>query len=288
MTHTFALNYSTAFFGADPDRLLTVARCAERCGFDALYVPEHVVMYPGANIGGWEIPPTTPFPDPLDILTYVAAGTERLLLGTAVLLLPYYHPVTLANRLATIDVLSHGRMRRLTVGVGALPGEAAAVGVDYRTRGRRADEAIDVLRRLWAEDEQGATFHGEFFDFDNVFSYPKPLAEGGLPIHVAGSSPAAARRAGRSGDGWLPGGGLDEDEREALWKLVRTTAQEAGRDPDAIDYIRTGSTETSVEFVERLVSQGVTRILVNAPAGESDEQCAQLEEFADRFGLREG
>jgi alkanesulfonate monooxygenase SsuD/methylene tetrahydromethanopterin reductase-like flavin-dependent oxidoreductase (luciferase family) len=177
-------------------------------------------------------------------------------------------------------------MRLLTVGVGALPGEAGPVGVDYRTRGRRADEAIEVLRRLWAEDEAGATFKGEFFDFDTVFSYPKPLAEGGLPIHVAGSSPAAARRAGRSGDGWLPGGKLDEDGRKALWELVRATAQVAGRDPDAIAYTRTGSTETSTEYVERLVEQGVTRILVNAPAGEPDEQCAALEEFADRFGLR--
>lgn len=287
MTPTFALSYSTPFFGADPDRLATVARHAEQCGFDALYVPEHVAVYPGARLGAWEIPSSMPFPDPLDILTFVAARTERILLGTAVLLLPYHHPVTLAKRLATIDALSHGRMRLLTVGVGALPGEAAAVGVDYGTRGRRADEAIDVLRRLWAADEAGATFHGEFFNLENVFSYPKPLAQGGLPIHVGGSSPAAARRAGRRGDGWLPGGSLRDDERKALWDLVRTTASEAGRDPDAIAYTRMGSLEMSAEQIERLTQQGVTRILVGAPAGEPDEQCAQLTEFADRLGLVE-
>jgi alkanesulfonate monooxygenase SsuD/methylene tetrahydromethanopterin reductase-like flavin-dependent oxidoreductase (luciferase family) len=143
---TFALSYSTPLLGADPDRLVTVARHAEKCGFDALYVPEHVAIHSGAQLGSWAIPPTLPFPDPLEILTFVAASTERLLLGTAVLLLPYHHPVTLAKRLATIDVLSRGRMRLLTIGVGALPGEAAAVGVKYRTRGRRTDEAIDVLR----------------------------------------------------------------------------------------------------------------------------------------------
>src|SRR5947209_8880684 len=157
MIPTFALSYSTPFFGADPDRLVTVARHAEQCGFDALYVPEHVAVYPGARLGAWDIPPTLPFPDPLDILTFVAANTERLLLGTAVLLLPYHHPVTLAKRLATIDVLSRGRMRLFTVGVGALRGEAAAVGVDYGTRGRRADEAIEVLRRLWAGDQARRT-----------------------------------------------------------------------------------------------------------------------------------
>jgi alkanesulfonate monooxygenase SsuD/methylene tetrahydromethanopterin reductase-like flavin-dependent oxidoreductase (luciferase family) len=138
---------------------------------------------------------------------------------------------------------------------------------------------------LWAEDEAGATFHGEFFNLDNVFSYPKPLAAGGLPIHVGGSSEAAARRAGRAGDGWLPGGALSEDERQALWELVKSTAEAAGRDPGAIAYTRNGSLEMSPEAAERLAAQGVTRIVVSAPAGEPDEQCAQLVEFAERFGL---
>ena len=181
---TFALRYATPFFGADPNRLVAVARQAEESGFEAIYVPEHVALYPQAKIGGWEVPTDLPYPDPLDVLTFVAAHTQRLLLGTGVLLLPYHHPVTLAKRLATIDVLSGGRMRLLGIGVGLLPGEAAAVGVDYRTRGRRADEAIDVLRALWATDEDGATFHGEFFDLDQVYSYPKPLGGAGMPIHA--------------------------------------------------------------------------------------------------------
>jgi len=285
---SFALNYTTPFFGADPDRLVKVARQAEESGFEAIYVPEHVAIYPGAQIGAWQVPTDLPFPDPLDVLTFVAASTERLLLGTGVLLLPYHHPVTLAKRLATIDVLSGGRMRLLGIGVGALPGEAAAVGVDYRTRGRRADEAIDVMRALWAEDEGGATFHGEFYELDSIYSYPKPLAGSGLPIHIGGSSEAAARRAGRRGDGWLPGGSLTNDDRVALWELVKSTAQEAGRDPGAIEYTRMGSLETSPEEAERLGTEGVTRIIVAAPAGEPDEQCAQLADFAERFGLGKG
>jgi len=285
---SFALNYTTPFFGADPDRLVKVARQAEESGFEAIYVPEHVAIYPGAQIGAWQVPTDLPFPDPLDVLTFVAASTERLLLGTGVLLLPYHHPVTLAKRLATIDVLSGGRMRLLGIGVGALPGEAAAVGVDYRTRGRRADEAIDVMRSLWAEDEGGATFHGEFYELDSIYSYPKPLAGSGLPIHIGGSSEAAARRAGRRGDGWLPGGSLTNDDRVALWELVKSTAQEAGRDPGAIEYTRMGSLETSPEEAERLGTEGVTRIIVAAPAGEPDEQCAQLADFAERFGLGKG
>lgn len=287
---TFAVNYSTPFLGADPGRLVTVARQAEECGFEALYVPEHVAMYPGAQIGGWQVPVDLPFPDPLDVLTYVAASTERLLLGTGVLLLPYHHPVTLAKRLATIDVLSRGRMRLLTVGVGGLPGEAAAVGVDFTTRGRRADEAIEVMRRLWAEGDAGAAFHGEFFDLDDVFSHPKPLpgAVGGLPIHVGGGSGAAARRAGRRGDGWFPSGSLTDVGRQELWDLVRSTAEQAGRDPEAIAHTRMSSLEVSAESVERMAAQGVTRVVVGVPAGEPDEQCAQLVEFAARFGLGKG
>lgn len=285
---SFALNYATPFFGADPNRLVKVARQAEESGFEAIYVPEHVAIYPGAQIGAWQVPTDLPFPDPLDVLTFVAASTERLLLGTGVLLLPYHHPVTLAKRLATIDVLSGGRMRLLGIGVGALPGEAAAVGVDYRTRGRRTDEAIDVMRALWAEDEGGATFHGEFYELDSIHSYPKPLAGSGLPIHIGGSSEAAARRAGRRGDGWLPGGSLTNDDRTALWELVKSTAQEAGRDPGAIEYTRMGSLEMSPEEAERLGTEGVTRIIVAAPAGEPDEQCAQLADFAERFGLGKG
>ena len=132
-------------------------------------------------------------------------GHRAILLGTGVLLLPYHHPVALAKRLATLDVLSKGRMRLLTVGVGALPGEAMAGGVDFATRGRRADEAIDVLRLLWDGDENGVSFDGDFFSFTSLCSFPKPL--GGLPIHVGGCSPAAARRAGCAATAISPAAG---------------------------------------------------------------------------------
>src|SRR5919108_3055389 len=144
----FAVAYSTPYYGVDPEMLVGFAQHAEECGFEGLYLPEHVVLYRGATFGTAEMPTTLPYGDPLDMLAFVAAATERILLGTGVLLLPYHHPVVLAKRLATIDVLSRGRMRLLTVGVGTLPGEARATGVDFSTRGRRADEAIDVMRLL--------------------------------------------------------------------------------------------------------------------------------------------
>ena len=275
----FAVSYGTAAVGVDPDHLERYARHAEACGFEGLYVPEHVVLYPGATLGGYELPPSLPYADPLDLLAFVAATTERLLLGTAVLLLPLHHPVVLAKRLATIDVLSRGRMRLLTVGLGSLPGEAEALGVDYASRGRRADEAIDVLRLLWAGGAEGVGFHGEFFDFDRLASFPKPYEATTLPIHVGGSSPAAARRAGRLGDGFFPGGRLTPDQRRRRLESARAAAAEAGRDPGALEYTRWGSAALTREQADALAEEGVTRIVVGG-----DEE--DLTAFADRFGLR--
>ncbi len=204
----FGLAYNTAYHGTDPDHMTEAARHAEECGFESFYLSEHIVMYPGATLpGSVPLPPDLAVADPLTCLAYVAAATGTLLLGTGVLLLPYHQPVVLAKQLATIDLLSRGRMSLLTVGLGVLPGEAAAAGVDFTTRGRRADEAIDVLRLLWRGDAAGVSFSGEFFTLTGACSFPKPHGGRILPIHVGGSSMAAARRAGRRGDGYFPAAG---------------------------------------------------------------------------------
>ena len=277
----FGISYSTPFFGADPGTIAGFARDAEECGFESLYLPEHVALYRGAKIGPMELPPSLPYADPLECLSFVAAVTSRILLGTGVLLLPYHHPVVLAKRLATVDVLSGGRMRLLTVGVGALPGEARAAGVDFATRGRRTDEAIDVLRLLWAGGEEGASFAGEFFSFEGVSSFPKPVGVRALPIHVGGSSTAAARRAGRRGDGYFPGGALTADERRRQFELVRATTS----DPENLQYTRWGSLDMSTEDVEELARQGVTRIVVTPGTAEPAGRRAEMAAFAERFGL---
>jgi len=270
----FAVSYSTPHFVAEPTRLIDYARHAEDCGFEGLYLPEHIATQPGVRLGAMEFPADLPFADPLDCLAFVAAATSRLLLGTGVLLLPYHHPVVLAKRLATLDVLSGGRMRLLTVGVGALPHEAMAAGVDFGTRGRRADEAIDVLRLLWSGGP--VSYHGEFFDFTDLCSYPRPLAD--LPIHIGGSSMAAARRAAARGDGWFPGGMLPPDERARQLEVVRSSGR-------VHDYTRWGSIELTPEQVERYAQQGVTRLVVAPTTDDPAGQRAQLSAFAARFGL---
>ena len=279
----FGLSYNTGFLGTDPDLMVAAARTAEDRGFESCYVPEHIALYPGAGLGGAVIPADTPVADPLTCLAFVAAATERILLGTGVLLLPYHHPVALAKRLATLDVLSKGRMRLLTVGVGALPGEAAAGGVDFATRGRRADEAIDVLRLLWSGGEDGVSYDGEFFSFTSLCSYPKPLDR--LPIHVGGSSPAAARRAGQRGDGYFPGGRLTRAERDAQLELMRETARAAGRDPGALEVTRWGSIDMTADDVAAHAAQGTTRLVVGPSARDQAGQRDEISAFAGRLGL---
>jgi probable F420-dependent oxidoreductase len=281
----FGIIYNTGYYGTDPDRLIAIARHAEDCGFESFYVPEHIALYPGATLGSAPIPPSTPIADPLECLSFVAAATSRILLGTGVLLLPYHSPVVLAKRLSTIDLLSKGRMRLFTVGVGALPGEAQAAGVDFATRGRRADEALDVLRLLWGGDENGVSFAGEFFSFRDLCSFPKPSGPAGLPIHVGGSSRAAARRAGRRGDGYFAGGRLTPAERAEQIEVMRAAARDAGRDDGALEYTRWGSTGMTAGDVEDYAATGVTRLVLGAGSLDPGEQRAEISAFATRHGL---
>jgi alkanesulfonate monooxygenase SsuD/methylene tetrahydromethanopterin reductase-like flavin-dependent oxidoreductase (luciferase family) len=184
----FGTFYNTGYYGTDPGNLAAVAQHAEGCGFESFYVAEHIVLYPGAKAGPVEFPADLAFADPLECLSFIAARTERIVLGTGVLLLPYHHPVVLAKRLATIDVLSAGRMRLLTVGLGGLPGEAHAVG---------ADEAIEVLHLLWAGGKEGVSFTGEHFLSRICAASPSPTAPArcqSTSADRAGRRPAAPAR----------------------------------------------------------------------------------------------
>jgi len=281
----FGLFCNTAYYGADPDLMAATARHAEDCGFESFYVPEHIVMYPGAKAGAMSFPPDLAVADPLECLAYVAAVTSTLLLGTAVLLLPYHHPVVLAKRLATIDVLSRGRMSLLTVGLGTLPGEAAAAGVDFTTRGRRADEAIEVLRLLWGGDASGVSFRGEFFSLTEACSFPKPHGGRILPVHVGGSSLPAARRAGRFGEGFFPGGRLTPEQRAGQIAVMRAEAAAAGRDPAALEYTRWGQIDMTADDVQAQAKQGVTRLVVSPGSAELAGLKSEISSCARRLGL---
>jgi probable F420-dependent oxidoreductase len=220
---------------ATPEYAAGFAQLVEGLGFESVWPVEHVVMpasyssrYPYSADGRMPIPDAA-IPDPLIWNTFVAAVTQRLVLGTAMIILPQRNPVVLAKTVASLDVLSGGRMI-LGVGLGWMQEEAIAVGTDFSARGRRADEYIEAMRALWAQPV--ASFHGETVDFSDVQCNPRPGRK--IPIHVGGHSSAAARRAGRLGDGFLPiSAGPEELAR--LRTIVEDSAREAGRDPASIE-----------------------------------------------------
>lgn len=169
---------------------------AEERGLDSVWVNHHVlnVGYVEDRLGDG------PYHDALTVLTAAAVRTERVKLGSSVLVLPYLHPMVLAKSLATLDQLSGGRVIA-GVGVGSLPEENAALGVGYDDRGRFADESIEVMTALWTQAE--ASFVGEYFQLDQIKAAPKPVQDR-LPVWIGGSGAPAQRRAARFGSGWHP------------------------------------------------------------------------------------
>ena len=271
------------------------ARHAEDLGYESMVLAEHPLVigtyssrYPYGRSGRMPLSDNCPVPDPLDLLAFLAGCTTDLGLSTGVLILPAHHPVILAKRLATIDALSGGRVR-LGIGVGWMREELEACGSDFATRGRRADESIDVLRLLWSDSgDEGATFDGEFFRFANAHSFPKPARVGGIPIHVGGHSSGSVRRAARRGDGWYPLGIADEELSDAR-ALLRKEAADVGRDPDSIEMtISTAVPAVSAQTVERARAAGASRLVVAFLDGDLTEAKDQLSSMAELFGLEPG
>ncbi|MFD4467221.1 LLM class F420-dependent oxidoreductase [Rhodococcus sp. NPDC058505] len=255
---------------ADPERVLEFARTAERLGFDEISAVEHAVViantasdYPYSPTGKSHLPDDCPLPDPLELLSFVAGATTRLGLATGVLVAPNHNPVVLAKRLATLDRLSGGRTR-ICLGVGWMREEIEACGGDFTRRGRSTDEAIAVMRALWAGGADGASFAGEFHSFAGAYSFPKPLHDNRVPLYIGGHSAAAARRAGRLGDGFQPLG-LGGDDLAGAVATMRAAAADAGRDPSEVALVL-GATlprmdESKVEWARSL---GSDRILLSA------------------------
>jgi probable F420-dependent oxidoreductase len=264
------MKYAIAFANtgpfAHPEGATAIGRAAEEAGFESVWAVEHVVVpkdytspYPYSRDG--KMPGGSDFdiPDPLIWLTWVAAKTTTLKLGTGILILPQRNPVVLAKEVATLDVLSGGRVL-LGVGIGWLEEEFEVIGVPFADRARRTEEYIEAMRALWSQDLP--TFAGETVSFTDAISRPRPV-DRRVPVYIGGHSPAAARRAGRLGDGFFPAKG----DLPALIDEMRSAAAEAGRDPASIEVTWSGASvlgggEAAVDEVGRLAEQGVTRLIL--------------------------
>jgi probable F420-dependent oxidoreductase len=220
---------------ASRDALLTFAREAEQRNVASLWVSDHVVFprtttgdYPG---GRFPHPPDTAYLEPVALLAAAAVCTTRARIGASVFILGHRHPVVMAKMLATIDVLSNGRLT-CGMGVGWWKEELEILGVPFHARGRQADEILRALKELWTAGNP--KFDGEFFRFHDIGFAPKPVQKPHPPIWVGGDSPGAFRRVAALGDGWHATGKSPAELREAVARL-RATADAARRPFETIE-----------------------------------------------------
>ena len=210
----------------DAHGVVDLAVRAEELGYESVWASEHVfnVSYVYDRIGN------RPYYEPLTMLTYVAANTTSIGLGTSVLVLPYHNPIRLAKVAATLDVLSKGRLM-LGVGVGVIEEELEAMGSPFADRGAISDEAIAVMKELWTKEDP--RFQGKYHRFSGMKFTPKPVQKPHIPIVIGGTSRAAIRRAARSGTTWHPTALAPEALAEGM-DYLKEQAVKAGRDPSEI------------------------------------------------------
>jgi probable F420-dependent oxidoreductase len=277
-----------------PDEIAEAVAICEGLGVESVWAVEHVLTprhlrtaYPYTDDGELAGLNDAVLCDPVVWLTYAAAVSTTLRLGTGIMILPQRHPAYVAKEWATLDRLSGGRAM-LGVGVGWLAEEMEAVGVPFAERGRRTDEMIAAIRSLWAPEP--STFRGEWFRWDEMVCNPRPAEPGRVPIVVGGHSPAAARRAARLGDGFFWPGSLsrsihapgDDDALVELLGVLRAVCERSGRDPGEVE-LTVGAGGADAVALERLAVLGVDRVVVGAPPVA--RLAGRLERYADLLDL---
>jgi probable F420-dependent oxidoreductase len=241
----------------EPDQLVEIAAIAEEVGFDGILVSDHLFFpeklaskYPYTPDGVPGFTPETAWPEPFSLVGAMSAVTRRLRFATMVYILPLRHPLEVAKATATLDVLSGGRFI-LGTGAGWMKEEFDQLGVDFRTRGARFDESIDVLRTLWSGGM--VEHHGRFFDLPRLQMSPAP--KHGVPIYVGGASPAALRRTALRGDGWL-GNGSDLAEASRILAELARLRRAAGRERLPFEAVVPLTTAPDADVLRRLEDAG--------------------------------
>ena len=245
---------------ATAEAVSKVAQRAEALGYDSLWTIERLL---------WPVKPQSPYPgtpdgslpepykhalDPLDTLTFAAAQTRKIALGTSVLDIPYPNPVTLARRLTTLDVLSGGRVR-LGLGLGWSKDEMEATGADIKKRGAMADEFLQALKAIWTTNP--VEFHGKFYQIPKSYIGPKPVQKPHPPIYMAAFAPAALKRLATMADGWNPVG-IPVEGMAQMFGAIKQMAKEAVRDPSALTLVVRANLEVSDKALgrERMIFNG--------------------------------
>ncbi len=269
---------------ADAEVIAALGRVAEERGAHSIWVPEHVVLfdeyassYPYSPDGRIPAPPGSGMLEPFTLLSFLAAQTSTVRLGTGICLLPQRNPVYTAKEAAAVDYLSNGRFD-FGIGVGWLEEEFRVVNVDWPHRGRRTDDYIEVMKALWCDDP--SEFHGEFYDLPACNMFPKPVQSPHPPLHFGGESDAAMKRVARVGQGWHTFNRLPDAVAEPLAKLDRFLA-EVGRDRADIEVTLSpyfnGLTPDMVEgYAEHGIDQ-VTALVFATSAAEVEQAFDDLQ-----------
>ncbi|WP_199443406.1 TIGR03619 family F420-dependent LLM class oxidoreductase [Umezawaea beigongshangensis] len=277
---------------ATADNLLHVARRADELGYHSLWTFQRLLSPVDASWGE----SYRSVLDPVVALAHVAATTSRIRLGTAILNIPLAGPTVVAKQLATLDVLSGGRVDA-GLGLGWAPEEFAAAGVAMEHRGRRGEEFVTVLRKLWTDDV--VQHDGEFYSIPASRADPKPVQRPHPPILLGGAADVALRRIGRIADGWISSSRTDLTTIGTSVALIRESAERAGRDPDALRFVcrgvvrvrdderapLTGTVEQIRGDLADLAERGITELFVDLNfdplVGSPDADPVRSAEHAD-------
>jgi probable F420-dependent oxidoreductase len=274
----FGLNFTPVYLG----EMGELARVAEQAGFESLWIGEHVLVpFGGVPEGDTaNFRPDSRFVEPWVALSHLAAVTTTIRLGTCVAVLPLHQPVHLARSIATVDVLSNGRVS-VGAGVGGIAAEYAAVGEDFHTRGARLDEMIQVMDVLFRDSQP--EFHGRFYDFPPSGFEPKPVQRPRPPLLLGGNSEAALRRCVETGDGWF-GGSPSPARAEATIAALQQQRSDLGRPPLEITLLTGWAKGFDPDLVKAYEAGGVDR-MVATPWSSSRTAREGIERFATDAGL---
>jgi len=251
--------------GKDPSAIRDFAQAAEELGYHHLLAYDHVVGANPASRPGWRPPYTykDTFHEPFVLFGYLAGLTKRIELVTGVIILPQRQTVLVAKQAAALDVLSGGRLR-LGIGIGWNPVEYEALGENFKNRGRRSEEQVEVMRKLWTQEL--VTFEGEWHKITDAGLNPLPIQRP-IPIWFGGGHDQTLRRVARLGDGWFPLLGPD-DKCRAMIEKIRAYTREAGRDPRSVGIegrimIGQGSPEQWTKEIQTWKELGATHVTAN-------------------------
>jgi probable F420-dependent oxidoreductase len=261
---------------AHPDAVVAAVRAAEAAGFESVWAGEHVVL-PDPQAPPSPMAPQDPALDSLFALTWAAAHSTTLRLATGIVILPQRNPVVLAKEVASLDVLSGGRVT-LGIGAGYLEPEFRAIGADFDRRGMVTDEYLDALQSLWYDEHP--EYHGTFVDFAGVDAYPRPVQQP-IPLVVGGHTPPAYRRAVARGHGWY-GFALEPDGAAACLAGLQEAASQVERPPELgeLEITVTPRGRLTRERAAQWAELGVDRLVVYPVGATPDEVLAAIDASA--------